>query len=106
MPRGLSSYRLESWLIVCVAVGIWTAWSGIGRLARAEWSAIAQQRVSYTTDAFQFSSARRLALSADPSLPTAIELGDLAIKRFGFITSVQGACYSCDDKTASPLPSG
>ena len=36
----------------------------------AEWSAIAEQRVSYTNDAFQFSSARRLALSEDPSQPT------------------------------------
>ncbi len=42
--------------------------------ARGEWSAIAEQRTSYTTDAFQFSSARRLALSEDPSQPTVVPL--------------------------------
>ncbi len=43
--------------------------------ARAEWSAVAEQRVSYTTDVFQFSSARRLALNEDPSQPTIVPLG-------------------------------
>ncbi len=57
-----------------VAVGIMTVWPVAGPRARAEWSAIAQQRVSYTTDAFQFSSARRLALSEDPSQPTVVPL--------------------------------
>jgi hypothetical protein len=71
MPRWLWIGR-----VVCVAAGMLTALPGRGGLARAEWSAIAQQRVSYTTDAFQYSSARRLALSEDPSLPTAIGLGD------------------------------
>jgi hypothetical protein len=43
-------------------------------LARAEWSAVAEQRTSFTTDAFQFSSARRLRFSEDPSLPTVVPL--------------------------------
>ncbi|HSF66703.1 MAG TPA: hypothetical protein VLA67_04650 [Nitrospiraceae bacterium] len=76
MPRWLSWCLLNRGLIVCFAVGISTASLDIGRLARAEWSAIAQQAVSYTTDAFQFSSARRLAISEDPSLPSAVGLGD------------------------------
>ncbi len=42
------------------------------RTARAEWSAIAEQKTSYTTDAFQFSSARRLRLTEDPSMPTVV----------------------------------
>ena len=40
--------------------------------AHAEWSAVAEQKTSYTTDALQFSSARRLALSEDPSQPTVV----------------------------------
>lgn len=40
--------------------------------AKAEWSAIAEQKTSYTTDAFQFSSARRLRFSEDPSQPTVV----------------------------------
>ena len=76
MPRWISASRLESRLVACVVVGTWIAGSGIDQPARAEWSAIAEQRVSYTTDAFQFSSARRLALSEDPSLPTAVGLGN------------------------------
>ncbi|HEU4505238.1 MAG TPA: outer membrane beta-barrel protein [Nitrospira sp.] len=76
MPRWISASRLESRLVACVVVGTWMAGSGIDQPARAEWSAIAEQRVSYTTDAFQFSSARRLALSEDPSLPTAVGLGN------------------------------
>ena len=47
------------------------------RLARAEWSAVAEQRTSFTTDAFQFSSARRLRFSEDPSLPTVVPLKKL-----------------------------
>ena len=42
------------------------------RAAHAEWSAIAEQKTSYTTDAFQFSSARRLRLTEDPSQPTVV----------------------------------
>jgi hypothetical protein len=63
-------------------------WSAVGHLillilvlgfilpsiARAEWSLNAGQKVSYTTDAFQFSSSRRLALSEDPTQPTIVPL--------------------------------
>lgn len=63
-------------------------WTAIGRLvllllavgdalpksALAEWSLNAGQKVSYTTDAFQFSSSRRLALSEDPTQPTIVPL--------------------------------
>lgn len=45
------------------------AWDGP---AQAEWSAVAEQKTSYTTDAFQFSSARRLRLTEDPSQPTVV----------------------------------
>jgi hypothetical protein len=76
MPRRLSWCLRKRGLIVCVATAISTACLSIDRVARAEWAAIAQQRVSYTTDAFQFSSARRLALSEDPSIPTAVGLNN------------------------------
>lgn len=39
---------------------------------QAQWSAVAEQKTSYTTDAFQFSSARRLRLTEDPSQPTVV----------------------------------
>ncbi|HEX5550336.1 MAG TPA: hypothetical protein VFX36_05870, partial [Nitrospira sp.] len=42
--------------------------------AHAEWSGIVSERTSYTTDAFQFSAARRLRLSEDPSQPTVVPL--------------------------------
>ncbi len=45
------------------------AWDGP---AQAQWSAVAEQKTSYTTDAFQFSSARRLRLTEDPSQPTVV----------------------------------
>jgi hypothetical protein len=61
-----SLYRL----IVCViTVGVATAGS-----ARGEWSGVVSERTSYTTDAFQFSAARRLRLSEDPSQPTVVPL--------------------------------
>ena len=44
--------------------------------ASADWSAIAEQKTSYTTDALQFSSARRLRFTEDPSQPTGIPLGN------------------------------
>jgi hypothetical protein len=76
MSRGLSAARSSVARDLCIAAGICVAWSVFYRPAAAEWSAIAAQRVSYTTDAFQFSSARRLALSEDPSLPTLVSLGN------------------------------
>lgn len=41
---------------------------------RAEWAVIGGQKTSYTTDVFQFSAARRLSFSEDPSVPTALDL--------------------------------
>jgi hypothetical protein len=41
-------------------------------VAGADWTAIADTKLSYTTDAFQFSSARRIRFSEDPSLPTVV----------------------------------
>lgn len=38
-----------------------------------EWSAIAEQKVLYTNNVLQFSSARRLSLSEDPSQPTIVQ---------------------------------
>lgn len=38
--------------------------------AAAEWSATAETRAIYTSDVYQLSSSRRLALSQDPSQPT------------------------------------
>lgn len=38
------------------------------------WSAIAEQKVLYTDNVFQFSSARRLALAEDPSQPTNVQV--------------------------------
>lgn len=38
----------------------------------ADWSAVAEQKVLYTDDVFQLSSARRLALAEDPSQPTIV----------------------------------
>ena len=40
----------------------------------AEWSAVAEHRTSYTSDAFQFSKARRLSFAEDPSLPTGLDV--------------------------------
>ena len=57
------------------AMGIWAAGWAIVAPALAEWSAIATQQISYTSDAFQYSSARRLSLSEDPSIPTVVPLG-------------------------------
>jgi hypothetical protein len=76
MSRRLCRVRASLGRGLCIAVGVWTAWLVVCRPAKAEWSAIAQQSVSYTTDAFQFSSARRFALNEDPSQPTFIPLGE------------------------------
>jgi hypothetical protein len=43
--------------------------------AGAEWSSVVGARVNYSSDVFQFSSARRLALNEDPSQPTIVPLG-------------------------------
>ena len=42
------------------------------RNVMAEWSAIAESKVSYTDNVTNFSAARRLKFSEDPSQPTGI----------------------------------
>jgi hypothetical protein len=42
--------------------------------AESGWSAVAETKTSYTTDVFQYSAARRLALGEDPSQPTIVPL--------------------------------
>lgn len=63
-------------LSVAFRVGCWivAGYSMVtpDRTAHAEWSAVADQKTSYTTDAFQFSAARRLRLTEDPSQPTVV----------------------------------
>ena len=60
--------RTIAWAVMSVYV------SRPGMPTYAEWSAIAGQKASYTTDAFQFSSARRLRFTEDPSQPTVVSI--------------------------------
>lgn len=57
--------------LILLSLAVDNAWPAV---IRAEWSLNAGQKVSYTTDAFQFSSSRRLALSEDPTQPTIVPL--------------------------------
>ncbi|MGZ8422851.1 MAG: hypothetical protein ACXW34_08200 [Nitrospira sp.] len=66
--RPLLVLALRAALWVAAGTGLWRPATPV----HAEWSAIAEQKTSYTTDAFQFSSARRLRLSEDPSQPTVV----------------------------------
>ncbi len=59
-------------LRACLWLAAGTAFFRPGMPVHAEWSAFAEQKTSYTTDAFQFSSARRSRLSEDPSQPTVV----------------------------------
>lgn len=63
-------------LVLALRAALWVAAGTVlwrpATPAHAEWSAIAEQKTSYTTDAFQFSSARRLRFSEDPSQPTVV----------------------------------
>ena len=43
--------------------------------ARAEWTASTEAKSLYTTDAFQFSNARQLRLSDDPTQPAGVNIG-------------------------------
>lgn len=61
---------LAAWFLLTAA-----ALSGVpADVAGADWTAIADTKLSYTTDAFQFSSARRLRFGEDPSLPTVVQV--------------------------------
>ena len=44
----------------------------VPRSVMAQWSAIAESKVSYTDDVTNFSAARRLKFSEDPSQPTGL----------------------------------
>src|SRR5574338_1297251 len=74
MSRWPGGYHHALSRAIAAVVGFVTMWPVVCPPVRAEWSAIAEQRTSYTTDAFQFSSARRLALREDPSQPTVVPL--------------------------------
>ena len=66
--RPLLMLALRAALWVAAGTVLWRPATPV----HAEWSAIAGQKTSYTTDAFQFSSARRLRFSEDPSQPTVV----------------------------------
>lgn len=60
-----------------VVAALCSAVLGAAHAAAADkegWSAIAEQKVLYTDNVFQFSSARRLALAEDPSQPTNVQV--------------------------------
>ncbi len=59
--------RLIFFLAVLLLVPI-----GVPNRAAAEWSAIAESKVLYTDNVFEFSSSRRLALAEDPSQPAIV----------------------------------
>lgn len=63
------------WRRTCLVVWSVTLFL-IPRAEAAEegWSAVVGTKASYTTDVFQFSSARRLSLGEDPSQPTIVPL--------------------------------
>jgi hypothetical protein len=64
-------------LMLSALIGVGTAFADMLRapdVFGSDWSAIAESKMVYTTDVFQFSAARRLALSEDPSQPTVVPL--------------------------------
>ncbi len=61
----------QAWIIAWSAP-LWLA--APVQAAEPGWSAVAEAKTSYTTDVFQFSAARRLALGEDPSQPTIVPL--------------------------------
>ena len=67
--------RAASCLLIVVTLG--TAVLGTAHAFAEDtegWSAIAEQKVLYTNNAFQLSSARRLSLAEDPSQPTNVQV--------------------------------
>ena len=72
LSSGSGHCRLRRRWVVLVTVVFAVAEAPVR--SHAEWAAIAEEKTSYTTDAFQFSSARRLALTEDPSQPTVVPL--------------------------------
>lgn len=55
------------------AASLWVCLAAVDAKA-AEWSAITEAKVLYTDNVFEFSSARRLRLSEDPSQPSIVSL--------------------------------
>jgi hypothetical protein len=72
VSSGSGHCRLRGRWVVLVTVVFAVAEAPVR--SHAEWAAIAEEKTSYTTDVFQFSSARRLALTEDPSQPTIVPL--------------------------------
>lgn len=63
------------WRQACLVAGAATLLlAPLAEAAESGWSASAETKTSYTTDVFQFSSARRLSLGEDPSQPTIVPL--------------------------------
>lgn len=66
--------RATGTLLIAVTLGAVVLGAAYASAADTEgWSAIAEQKVLYTDNAFQFSSARRLTLAEDPSQPTNVQ---------------------------------
>lgn len=68
--------RVAASLLILIVGG--AAAPGVVRVSAVEtegWSAIAEQKVLYTDNAFQLSSARRLSLAEDPSQPAGLSVG-------------------------------
>jgi len=71
MPVRRSSSMKRHWHLILLVLVLHCM---LSPMALAQWSMNVGQKVSYTTDAFQFSSSRRLALSEDPTQPTIVPL--------------------------------
>ena len=68
--------RSAEFLVVVFALGTVASAAVHASAADVEgWSAVAEQKVFYTDNAFQLSAARRLALGEDPSQPTNVQIG-------------------------------
>lgn len=79
LPRRVTRRILRPTLTAMARLGMVVSATipGLASVSAADtegWSAIAEQRVLYTDNAFQLSSARRLALAEDPSQPTVVQV--------------------------------
>jgi hypothetical protein len=73
-PDGVKIGR-AGWRLACLAACAVTALlASLAEAAESGWSAVAGTKTAYTTDVFQYSAARRLALGEDPSQPTIVPL--------------------------------
>ena len=62
----------SSWIVLVAVLGALSPLAA----AAAEWSATAETKALYTSNVFQFSATRRLALSEDPSQPTIVRTNE------------------------------